>query len=139
MGHQDWMRLAADTVLVAHFGVVLFVVGGLVVIVVGNRAGWTWVNRWPLRAAHLAAIGYVAAQAWLGAECPLTTLESWLRREAGGSGYDESFIEHWLTRMMFYRAPTWVFAAVYTAFAALVVAVWRRYPPRRDAMREAPR
>ena len=102
--------LLADAVLLAHLGIVLFNVGGLVLIVAGNRLGWRWVNRGWFRAAHLAAIAVVVAQAWLGITCPLTTLESWLRALAGAAPYDEGFIQHWVQRILFYEAPAWVFA-----------------------------
>ena len=73
----------ADIVLVLHFAVVLFVVGGLVLILAGNLIGWRWVNsRW-FRLLHLAAIAIVVAEAWLGITCPLTTLEIWLRAQSG--------------------------------------------------------
>ena len=72
-------QLLADAVLVVHFGVVLFVVGGLVVVLAGNWLRWRWVNHLWFRLAHLAAIAVVVIQAWLGQYCPLTTLESWLR------------------------------------------------------------
>ena len=80
-------RLFADVVLALHFGIVVFVVAGLVLVVVGNWRAWRFVNRWWFRLAHLAAIGIVVAQAWLGVVCPLTTLESWLRSQTGGAGY----------------------------------------------------
>ena len=92
-------RMLADLVLATHFGIVVFVVGALPLIVVGNVRGWAFVNGWWFRLAHLAAIAVVAAQAWLGVVCPLTTLENWLRAEAGQATYDSSFIEHWLTRL----------------------------------------
>ena len=123
--------LLADAVLVLHFGVVLFVVGGLVVVGAGNWLGWRWVNGWWFRLAHLAAIGIVAAQALLGQLCPLTTLESWLRAQAGQPGYARSFIEHWLQRMLFFEAPLWVFTCAYTMFAVLVVVAWWYFPPTR--------
>jgi len=125
-------QLLADAVLVVHFGVVLFVVGGLVAIVAGNRLGWRWVNGRGFRLAHLAAIGIVVAQAWLGQRCPLTTLESWLRVRAGSFGYETSFIEHWLQRIVYYEAPLWIFAVTYTIFAIMVVAAWWYFPPRRS-------
>lgn len=64
-------QLIADAILVLHFGVVLFVVGGLVVVVAGNWLGWRWVNGWWFRVVHLATVGIVAAQALLGQLCPL--------------------------------------------------------------------
>ncbi len=124
--------LFADAVLLVHFGVVLFVVGGLVVVVAGNGLRWRWVNGWWFRLAHLAAIIYVAAQAWLGQYCPLTTLEAWLRVQAGSPTYDKSFIEHWVQRLLYYEAPFWVFTVAYTAFAVLVLLAWWRFPPRRS-------
>lgn len=124
-------QLLADAVLVVHFAVVVFVVGGLVAVVIGNRLGWRWVNGWWLRLAHLGAIAFVAVQAWLGALCPLTSLESWLRVRAGASGYTKSFIEHWLQRVIFHEAPFWVFALAYTIFALLVLAAWWHFPPTR--------
>ncbi len=124
-------QLLADAVLVVHFGVVVFVVGGLVVVVAGNRLGWPWVNRWWFRLTHLAAIAFIAAQAWLGELCPLTTLESWFRSRAGAPGYAKSFLEYWLQRAIFYDAPSWVFTLAYSVFAALVLAAWWYFPPRR--------
>jgi len=126
-------ELLADIVRLVHFGIVAFNVGGLVAIVLGNRLGWRWVNDWRLRIAHLVAIGYVVVQAWLGEICPLTTVESWLRAKAGDAGYETSFIEHWLRRLIFYDAPPWSFTAAYTLFGLLVLAAWWRYPPERRA------
>lgn len=125
-------QLLADAVLTLHFAVVLFVVGGLVAILAGRWLGWRWVDRWSFRAAHLGAIGYVALQQWLGAVCPLTTLEAWLRVRAGQAPYETSFVEHWLQRLLYYDAPGWVFTAAYTFFALLVLATWWLAPPRRS-------
>jgi polyferredoxin len=123
-------RVLADAVLLLHFGIVLFVVGGLPVIVVGNICRWRRVNSFWFRLAHLVAIGVVVVQAWLGQVCPLTTLESWLRVQAGEPSYNQGFIEHWVQRMLFYQAPAWVFTLAYTAFGALVAVAWRLFPPR---------
>lgn len=124
-------RALADAVLVLHFGVVLFVAGGLVAIIAGNLLGWRAVNRPGFRYAHLAAIGFVVVQSWLGQVCPLTTLEAWLRERAGEASHGRGFIEHWLHEAMFFHAPPWVFIAAYTAFGALVALAWWRWPPRR--------
>jgi hypothetical protein len=126
----DSYRVLADVVLVLHFAIVLFIVGGLVLVVVGNLRGWRWVNsRW-FRIGHVAAIGIVVLQAWLGRVCPLTTLESALRNRAGVTVYEGSFIEHWVQQVLYYEAPPWVFAVAYTCFGLLVAAAWWRFPPR---------
>jgi hypothetical protein len=124
-------QLLADAVLTVHFALVVFVVGALPLIVIGNARGLIFVNGWWFRLAHLAAIAVVVAQAWLGVVCPLTTLEGWLRAQAGQATYESSFIEHWLTRILFYEAPGWVFTAAYTLFGLAVVAAWWRFPPRK--------
>lgn len=120
----------ADAVLVLHLAVVLFVVGGLVAVIVGNRRGWRWVNRPVFRLAHLGAIGFVVLQAWLGATCPLTLLENHLRERAGQTGYGGSFIEHGVQALLYYQAPEVVFVSIYTLFFCLVVGTWLRFPPR---------
>lgn len=123
-------RLAADAVLVLHVAYVLFVVGGLVLTLIGGWARWGWVrNRW-FRSLHLAAIVVVVVQSWLGVECPLTTLERWLRQAAGDRGYDGAFVAHWLERLLYIEAPPAFFVSLYTAFAALVLWTWIKLPPR---------
>ena len=120
----------ADTILLLHFVVVLFVVLGLPVILLGNRAGWSWVNNLWWRVAHLAAIGVVILQAWMGQYCMLTELESSLREQAGQFGYKRSFIEHWVQRALYFEAPIWVFSMAYTGFGLLVAWAWWRFPPK---------
>ncbi len=120
----------ADAVLLVHFAIVLFVVAGLLLIVVGNALNWRWVNGWWFRALHLLAIGIVVFESWLGIECPLTTLENWLRIQAGQGEYQGSFIQHWVHGILFYQAQPWVFALAYTVFAFAVVVAWWRWPPK---------
>jgi len=121
----------ADAVLLLHVALVLFVIGGLLVVIVGNLRGWRRANAPLWRWLHLAAIGTVVAEAWLGITCPLTTWEMVLRQQAGGGAYAGSFIQHWLQRLLYYDAPAWVFTLAYTAFGAAVLLSWWRWPPRR--------
>ena len=69
-------------------------------------------------------------QSWFGIVCPLTAWEMALRRKAGVPGYDGSFVAYWLSRLLYYSFPDWVFVAVYTAFGLLVVATWLWVRPR---------
>ena len=119
----------ADAVLVLHAAYILFVVAGLLLIFAGGWRGWRWVRHRLFRTAHLAAIAFVVAESWLGLTCPLTTLEYYLRQLAGSDGLPGDFIATWITRLFFFTAPSWVFAAAYTAFAGLVWLAWRYVPP----------
>lgn len=129
---MPWLyRLLADVVLTLHFGVVVFVVGGALAVLVGGKAGWAFVRRPLWRWAHLGAIAFVVLQTWLGADCPLTVLEVWLRVQGvgPGAGHAQSFIEYWVQRLLYYEAPGWAFGLVYSLFGALVLYLWWRYPP----------
>lgn len=124
----------ADALLALHVGIVLFVVGLLPLVLLGGALGWRWVRHFGLRLTHLGLMAFIAAQAWLGQLCPLTVWEQDLRRIAGQASYGESFIEHWLSRLLFWDAPWWVFVAAYTAFAVWVALAWRWVRPGfRDA------
>jgi polyferredoxin len=123
--------VTADLILVVHALFVLFVVGGQAAILAGWARGWRWTRSPVLRLAHLAAIGMVVAQAWLGEACPLTVWEDALRERAGQAGYGTSFIGYWLGRLLFYSAPAWVFTLIYSLFGLVVALTFLLYPPRR--------
>lgn len=122
-------QLLADGVLALHVAVVVFIVGGLAMILVGNLRHWRWVNGLRFRLLHLGAILFVVVESWLDLICPLTSLEMRLRAQAGQGSYSESFIGHWLQQLLYYDAPAWVFVLIYTLFAALVALSWWRFPP----------
>lgn len=119
-----WAALLADALLALHLSLVVFVVGLLPLVLLGGARGWRWVRHFGLRATHMALMVFIAAQAWLGQLCPLTVWEQKLRHLAGQGGYTESFIEHWLARLLYWDLPWWMFVAAYTGFAALVVGAW---------------
>ena len=76
----------ADLTVFVHFAFIVFVVtGGLLV---------RW---WPkLIWAHLTAAAWGAYVALANKICPLTPLEKWLSRQAGGEGYSGGFMERYL-------------------------------------------
>jgi hypothetical protein len=119
--------LLADVVLVVHFAFVLFVVGGLALTWIGGAAGWQWVRGFWFRAAHLAAIAFVAAEGLLGIWCPLTLWEARLR----GVGVEKSFVAGWIHRVLYYDLPEWMFTVAYVLFGAVVALTWWRIPPKR--------
>ena len=121
--------MLADAVLLAHFAIAAFIVCGLVFVWVGAALGWRWVRNPWFRYLHLAAIAFVAAEALLGIACPLTVWEDLLR----GSVRAESFIARWVHRLLYYRAPEWIFTAAYALWTlATLLTLWL-VPPRRKA------
>ena len=126
----------ADLVLVVHAAFVAFVVVGLVLIWVGRFRGWRIVRNFWFRAAHLVAVGVVAAESLTGFVCPLTTWEDQLRLLAGGQErYAGSFIQHWLHHLIFFDADERVFTIAYVAFfLAVALSLWLVPPhwPRRS-------
>lgn len=123
--------VAADAILLAHTLFVGFVVLGLIFVLVGKHRSWSWVRNPWFRYAHLAAIGIVVLQSWLGVICPLTTWEMALREKAGEAVYSGAFVAHWLESVLYYRAPEWIFVVCYTVFGLLTAATWFWVPPRR--------
>lgn len=121
--------MIADLLVAVHFAIVLFIVGGLLAVWAGAALGWRWVRDPGFRYAHLAAIGYVAAEALLGIACPLTVWEDLLR----GGVQADSFVARWVRRLLYYDAPAWAFTAAYVAWALATLATLRFVPPRRKA------
>jgi hypothetical protein len=121
--------ILANAVLVLHVGVVLFIVFGLLLVLAGGARGWRWVRNAWFRAAHLLAIAVVVLQSWAGIMCPLTTLEQALRRRGGQLSYEGDFIAFWLSKLLFFQAPPWVFIGAYSVFGLLVVLGLYFVPP----------
>jgi hypothetical protein len=117
---------AADALLVLHFAIVVFIVGGLLLTWAGAWLGWRWVRNPWFRYAHLGAIVFVALEALVGMICPLTLWEDALR----GGARPDSFVGRWVQRLLYYRAPEWVFTTLYVAWAAATVLTLRLVPPR---------
>jgi Protein of Unknown function (DUF2784) len=130
-------RILANVVLIVHSTYVLTVVLGLVAIVAGLALGKRWARNFWLRIGHLAMIGIVVVQSWLGIVCPLTRLENDLRRKGNEALYSRDFIEYWLHRVMYYSFPPWVFVAAYTTFGIAVLATFLFGPPDRPWRRRA--
>lgn len=116
--------LVADLILIVHVLFILFVIGGLLLIYCGHFLSWRWVKNPWFRSMHLAAIGFVVIQTWLGELCPLTEWEASFRAKAGEATYSGDFIAHWLNELIYFQAPWWVFTLIYTLFGLLVVASW---------------
>ncbi|EDN66409.1 conserved hypothetical protein, membrane [Beggiatoa sp. PS] len=132
---SSFLSFLADLTVLVHATFVLFVVGGQILIVIGWLKKWIWTQNFIFRWLHLAAIGYVVLEAWLGIICPLTLLENYLRMLAGETIHDMTFIGYWVHHFLFYTAPLWIFSLIYSIFGLLVLLTFIMYPPRRNILR----
>lgn len=128
-------RLLADAVVVFHALFIVFtVLGGLLVL------------RWPkLMALHIPCAAWgVIVQVVVGGRCPLTPLENHFRDLGGEAGYGESFIDHYLTSLIYINdPPAWLHPALGIAVAVINVSVYgtlivRWYRRRRRAREDEP-
>ena len=103
-------RIAADLLVLVHFGFVLFVVGGGFLAL---RYAWMpWL--------HLPAAVWGATIEFMGWICPLTPWENALRRAAGEAGYQGGFVEHYLLPVLY---PAGLTRDVQLALGTLVILV----------------
>ncbi|MBI2354235.1 MAG: DUF2784 domain-containing protein [Deltaproteobacteria bacterium] len=116
------MRFAvlADLVLLVHALFVLFVVFGGVAVLRRRRLAWL----------HLPAALWGAAIELGGWACPLTFLENRFRRLGGEAGYSGSFIEQYLTPLIYplgltRRSQLYIGLAVLLINLAIYVHLWR--------------
>jgi len=117
----------ADSVLFLHLLIVLFNLGGLVLVAMGGLRGWQWVRRRGWRVVHVALALVIAVEAWWGIHCPLTVLEDSLRGEASS----QTFISRLIAAVMYWNAPPWIFVAAYSLYLLLVLAAWWCWPPQK--------
>jgi hypothetical protein len=127
-------NVLAEAVLLLHFLFVLFVTGGFALILAGAARRWSWIRARGFRSLHLGAILLVVCESLAGKACPLTVWEDALRR-AGPQ--HSSFVGRWVSRLLYYDFPEWMFAVAYAAFALAVVLAWRLVPPRPAAPRRS--
>jgi len=122
--------LIADLIVSIHFLYVIFVVGGLFVIILGGALRWRFIRNFWFRAIHLAMILIVVFEAIFGISCPLTDLEYEFRIAAGQlNAASESFVARLIQQMIFYDFPLIVFTIVYCLFGIAVLMSWWLLPP----------
>jgi len=122
--------LFADLIVSIHFGFVIFVVGGLFIIILGGVLRWRFIHNFWFRVIHLAMILLVVFEALFGISCPLTDWEYELRVAAGQQNVDGgSFIARLIHLLIFYEFPQIVFTVAYCVFGVAVLMSWWLIPP----------
>ena len=119
----------ADAILALHLAVILFNVFGLIAIPLGARLGWRIVRRFWWRAVHLGILAAVAMQAMFDRVCFLTIWHADLVRLAGGRASNAPLIASFVSKLIFWPLPAWVFAALYVTVCAYTLVLWWLVPP----------
>lgn len=112
------LAVFADAVVTTHLlflGYLMF--GGMLLL-------WRGWPVWP----HAAVTAWSGAVLLFSIQCPLTTLEVFLRERAGQAGYSEPFIEHYFEGVLYPADyPTLArVAAVVVVAASYIVIIQRR-------------
>src|SRR5580692_9756504 len=117
----DQNLLAANAVLAVHLVVINFNLFGLFAIPLGGWLGWRFVRVACWRWLHLVSMAVVAVQAVAGRACFLTILQDNL---AGAGPGQPPLIVRVVDRLVYWPVPLWVFAVIYVALLAYVVALF---------------
>lgn len=100
-------EVLAVVVALVHLAFVVVLVGGAFVV---SRHPWWW-------KLHLPAVIAMTAVTSVGADCPLTILETRFRERAGWDIYQTGFISHYLVE-------PWHPAGVTPPIRLAIIAIW---------------
>ena len=115
--------LLARLTLYLHFLVVVFNIGGLIVIALGGILAWSFARIFWWRALHAFSMALVAVQAALGQYCFLTLIESALERNAG-TPRETYWLDDWISAAVYWPLPVSVFLPLYIIGLALTLWFW---------------
>jgi len=103
-------RMLADLVVLSHSIVVIFVVGGGVLLFWRRWIAWI----------HLPVIAWVIFAELFQRMCPLTLLENWLRDRGGGETYQGDFVAHYIMPVLY---PDGLTARTQVIFGTMIFAI----------------
>lgn len=83
--------LLADLTVLLHFGFILFVLSGGLLVLWKRRIVWL----------HVPTAIYGMLVEWLGWICPLTPMENYFHLLAGEAGYAGGFVAHYLLPIIY--------------------------------------
>ena len=123
-----YTKFFADTILILHFLVIIFIISLYFLIPYGYSKNWKFVKNYKIRLAHLMLIFFITLETFLGIICPLTTLENDLR----GQSYSETFISFWISKVIYWDLPTTFFIVIYTIFLIFAIILWLKFQPKKN-------
>jgi hypothetical protein len=99
--------------MVVHFAFLAY-------LTLGGYLAWRTRLRWTIW-AHLAVVAWGVSIITIGQECPLTYVENWARRRAGGDDLSGGFINTYLTGVVY---PPAYLAEVRMAVGVAIAVSW---------------
>ena len=128
--------LLADVILAIHFGWIVFVIVGQILILLGIALSWKWTRNFYFRSLHMTMMVFVALEVLFELACPLTIWENRLRGFGAGAAPNhaeaDSLIANWLGIMFVadMDGSSWPFLLAYLVFTSLIVWSFLKAPPR---------
>jgi len=116
----------ADGVALLHGAVVLYVGGGLVLLLLGLWRKWSLARHFTFRYSHLALVLFINVFEWADQPCPLTTIEKELRAQ---DAYPGGFIARHVHDAIHVELPPRALAWPTLGLLGAVVALYVLAPP----------
>ncbi len=121
--NPELSMLFARLTLYLHFLVVVFNIGGLIVIALGKLLSWHFARIFWWRSLHALSMALVAVQAAFGQYCFLTLIESALER-AAGTPREPFWLDEWVSAAVYWPLPLSVFVPLYLFGLGLTLWFW---------------
>lgn len=121
-------KLAADFLVLIHFGFIIFVVLGGLLVLRWSRVAWV----------HIPTVAWGAWIEFTHSVCPLTPMEQGLRELAGTTNYRGGFIDHYIIPIVYppgfspETAQLLAFAVLSVNLIIYAAVIYRRYRIKGD-------
>lgn len=127
-------RILGDLALTAHFGWILFMLGGFFLTAAAFK--YKRIFEWGLfRTIHLLGIAYVCLLEVFGRPCPLTLLENSLAAKYDpGTVYPGSFLAYYIGKLVYPDIRPMVLIISTAAIGIFTAAVFIFRPPSKVAV-----
>jgi hypothetical protein len=105
-----WASIAADAVMLLHFGFILFAIFGSLLVPRWPRVAWL----------HLPCLAWAIWIGLTGSLCPLTPLENHFRALAGEQGFSGGFVAHYIQPVIY---PDGLTRGLQVAMAGILIGI----------------
>ena len=117
--------MIADIVLIIHFCIVVFITSGFILIPIGYKLDWSWIENTQYRIIHGGLMAFITLETLIGITCPLTSLENSLR----GIYQSQTFVGYWVKQIIYWNFPSQIFLVLYCVFLGWTIFMWKLFPP----------